>query len=124
MFCGTPNCSVGTWTGDAPLLLYLTVSFITAYPYLFTMYWFVTVTTGPPWDCAPAPYGSATSSIKIAAGKKTPLIECARAAAMLILIVLRRAGRRRLMMKNEPLTDSHPLLPNLDQEIIEEMLLR
>src|SRR5207245_2425141 len=88
------------------------------------MYWFVTVTTGPSWDCAPAPYGSTTSSIKIAASKKTPLIECARAAVMLILIVLRRARRRRMMIKKEPLTDSHPLLPNLDQEIIEEMLLR
>src|SRR2546428_479633 len=90
------------------------------------MYWFVTVTTSPSWDCAPAPYGSATSTrIKIAAGKKTPLIECARAAAMLILIVLRRARRKRMMTKkNEPLTGSHPLLPNLDQEIIEEMLLR
>src|SRR3989449_5326260 len=90
------------------------------------MYWFVTVTTGSPWDCAPTPYGSVTSTrIKIAAGKKTPLIECARAAAMLILIVLRRARRKRMMTKkNEPLTGSHPLLPNLDQEIIEEMLLR
>src|SRR5437870_954680 len=89
------------------------------------MYWFVTVTTSPSWDCAPAPYGSATSTrIKIAAGKKALLIECARAAAMLILIVLRRARRRRMMKKNEPLTGSHPLLPNLDQEIIEEMLLR
>src|SRR5437870_11864409 len=29
-----------------------------------------------------------------------------------------------MMKKNEPLTGSHPLLPNLDQEIIEEMLLR
>ena len=27
-------------------------------------------------------------------------------------------------MKNEPLTDSHPLLPNLDQEIIDDMLHR
>src|SRR2546428_14118662 len=89
------------------------------------MYWFVTVTTGSPWDCAPAPYGSAISTrIKIAAGKKALLIECARAAAMLILIALRRARRRMMMKKNEPLTGSHPLLPNLDQEIIEEMLLR
>jgi len=29
-----------------------------------------------------------------------------------------------MMKKNEPLTGSHPLLPNLDQGIIEEMLLR
>ncbi|HLQ03591.1 MAG TPA: hypothetical protein VK114_02235, partial [Nitrososphaerales archaeon] len=29
-----------------------------------------------------------------------------------------------MMKKNEPVNDSHPLLPNLDREIIEEMLNR